>query len=114
MQLSKSEYMMFLKHPAWLWLKKHDKSKLPEPDDNLQAIFDAGVEFEQYANKRFPDGVDIGFNDFSEYRSMPGRTMQAVDSNAKTIFQGRFEGDNITCICDVVDRVEKNTFDLYE
>ncbi len=105
---------MFLKHPAWLWLKKHDKSKLPEPDDNLQAIFDAGVEFEQYANKRFPDGVDIGFNDFSEYRSMPGRTMQAVDSNAKTIFQGRFEGDNITCICDVVDRVEKNTFDLYE
>ncbi len=114
MQLSKSEYMMFLKHPAWLWLKKHDKSKLPEPDDNLQAIFDAGVEFEQYANKRFPDGVDIGFNDFSEYRSMPGRTMQAVDSNTKTIFQGRFEGDNITCICDVVDRVEKNTFDLYE
>ena len=105
---------MFLKHPAWLWLKKHDKSKLPEPDDNLQAIFDAGVEFEQYANKRFTDRVDIGFSDFSEYRSMPGRTMQAVDSNAKTIFQGRFEGDDITCICDVVDRVEKNTFDLYE
>lgn len=22
MQLSKSEYMLFLKHPAWLWLKK--------------------------------------------------------------------------------------------
>jgi len=114
MQLSKSEYMMFLKHPAWLWLKKHDKSKLPEPDDNLQAIFDAGVNFEQYANKRFSDGVNIGFNDYGEYLSMPERTKQALDNNTKTLFQGRFEADNITCICDIVDRVEKNTFDLYE
>ena len=114
MQLSKSEYMMFLKHPAWLWLKKHDKSKLPKPDDNLQAIFDAGIEFEQYANKRFSEGVYISFNSYDEYLSMPERTKQALDGNVKTIFQGRFEEDNITCICDVVDRVEGNTFDLYE
>ena len=40
---------MFLKHPAWLWLKRHDKKKLPEPDANLQAMFDAGNLFEEYA-----------------------------------------------------------------
>ncbi|MCP6718985.1 MAG: DUF2779 domain-containing protein [Patescibacteria group bacterium] len=114
MQLSKSEYMMFLRHPAWLWLKKHDKSKLPEPDDNLQAIFDAGIEFEKYANQRFSDGVYISFNNYNEYLSMPERTKKALDNNAKTIFQARFEANNITCICDVVDRVEENTFDLYE
>ena len=45
--LSKSEYLMFLKHPAWLWLKKHDKSKLPVPDEQLQAMFDAGHLFEE-------------------------------------------------------------------
>ncbi len=114
MQLSKSEYMMFLRHPAWLWLKKHDKSKLPEPDENLQAIFDAGIEFEQYANQRFSDGVYISFNNYNEYLSMPERTKQALDNDVKTIFQARFEADNITCICDVIDRVDKNIFDLYE
>jgi len=51
MQLSKSDYMMFLRHPAWLWLKKNDKDKLPKVDENLQAIFDTGHEFEQYAEK---------------------------------------------------------------
>lgn len=114
MQLSKSEYMMFLRHPAWLWLKKHDKSKLPAPDANLQAIFDAGIEFEKYANKRFPNGVKIGFDSYSEYLSMPLRTKKALDDGANTIFQGRFEADNLTFICDVLDRVGDNTFDLYE
>ena len=114
MQLSKSEYMMFLKHPAWLWLKKHDKEKLPEPDANLQAIFDAGHEFEQYAEKRFPNGITLGFNNYNEYLSLPERTKKALEDGTKTIFQGRFEADGITCICDIVDQVEDNTIDLYE
>lgn len=49
MLLSKSDYTTYLKHPAWLWLKKHDKTKLPLIDDNTQAIFDAGNLFETYA-----------------------------------------------------------------
>ena len=57
MELSKSDYIMFLKHPAWMWLKKHDKSKLPPIDTNTQAMFDAGHAFEVYAEARFPDGV---------------------------------------------------------
>ncbi len=114
MQLSKSEYMMFLKHPAWLWLKKHDKTKLPKPDANLQAIFDAGHEFEKYAEERFSDGVQVGFDSYQEYLSMPQRTKQVLDDGTKAIFQGRFEADNITCICDVIERVGDSEFDLYE
>ena len=114
MQLSKTEYIMFLKHPAWLWLKKHDKSKLPEPDENLQAIFDSGKEFEQYAEKRFPDGAQVGFDSFKDYMSMPKRTKQVLDSGTKVIFQGRFEANSITCICDVIERTEEGEFNLYE
>lgn len=44
--LSKSEYILFLRHPAWLWLKNFDKAKLTPVDDNLQAMFDAGHELE--------------------------------------------------------------------
>lgn len=39
--ISKSDYMLFLKHPAWIWVKKHDPKKIPPVDENTQAMFDA-------------------------------------------------------------------------
>ena len=114
MQISKSEYMMFLRQPAWLWLKKHDKDKLPPVDDNTQAIFDAGHMFESYAEQLFPGGVSLGFNNYNEYLSLPERTTKALDDGAKTIFQGRFEHDQLTFICDVIDVVSEKEIDLYE
>jgi len=105
---------MFLKHPAWLWLKKHDKSKLPPPDDNLQATLDEGKGFEKYAQKKFPKGIDLGFENYNEYLSLPERTRKALKDGAETIFQARFETDTLTCICDVLDIVGEDTFDLYE
>ncbi len=116
--LSKSEYIMYLKHPAWLWLKRHDKKMLPEVDDNLQARFDAGNLFEEYAEKHFTDVVRVGFNNYQEYLSMPERTQKALRAGAKALSQGRFEakfaGEQITCIVDIVELVGDKTFDLYE
>ena len=115
MQLSKTEYMMFLKHPAWLWLKKHDKGKLPPVDDALQAMFDDGHEFEKYAEQLFPDAVTVGFSfEENNYRTMPVRTKEVVESGAKIILQGRLEAGEITCIFDVIERVGENEYDLYE
>lgn len=114
MTLSKSDYILFLKQPAWLWLKKHDKAKLPEIDPATQAMFDSGHLFESYAEQLFPSTVKLGFSDYSEYVSLPKRTFDALNKGAKTIIQGRFEVENITCIIDVLDRVEGNVFDLYE
>lgn len=115
MQLSKSEFLMYLKHPVLLWLKKNDKSKLPPIDDNLQAIFDAGSYFESFANPIFGEGTTIGWSmKENNYSSMPARTKKAIEQGAKTLFQARFETPSITCICDVVIKVDENTFDLYE
>jgi len=114
MQISKSDYLMFLKHPAWLWLKKHSPEKLPPVTDDIQAIFDAGFLFESYAEQLFPDATRLGFDNFDEYRTLTARTKEAVDSGAKTIIQGRFEAGNITCICDVLVRGDDGSFDLYE
>lgn len=116
MIFSKSDYMLFLRHPAWLWLKKFEKSKLPPIDDDTQAIFDASHEFESYAEKLYQDAVKIGFdiNNFETYKSMPSRTKAALDEGVTTILQGRFEVDGNTCIVDVLDRVKKDTFDLIE
>lgn len=114
MQLSKSEYMMFLKQPAWLWLKKNDPKKLPPVDENTQALFDAGHQFEPYAESLFPEGATLGFSDYSEYLSLPQRTQDAIKSGTRVLFQPRFEWQDFTCICDIVSFVGDNEVDLYE
>src|SRR3989344_3425798 len=131
MVISKSEFMMFLKHPAWLWLKKHDKSKLPVPDEELQARFDEGTLFEEYAEKLFHDAVKLGYKTdgvFSgtKYYALPLDTKKLLEKNTRVILQGRLEVDlpampahagqagNITSIFDVLERAGDNTYNLYE
>ena len=114
MMLSKSDYMMFLKQPAWLWLKKNDPKKLPPVDENTQALFDAGHQFEPYAESLFPEGATLGFSDYSEYLSLPNRTKDAINSGTQVLFQPRFEWQDFTCICDIVSIVGDNEVDLYE
>lgn len=113
-QISKSDYMLFLRQPAWLWLKKNDPTKLPPVDAATQAMFDAGHAFEPYVESLFPEGVTLGFSDFDEYRSLPLRTQQTFESGAQVVFQPRFEWNGFTCISDIVSVVEGKTVDLYE
>ena len=106
--------MLFLSHPAWLWLKKHDKDRLPQVDENTQATFDAGNLFESYAEKQFPDGIRLGFSDYKSYLALPEQTMEALLGGAKTIFQARFNAGQLTCISDVIQIVGDKELDLYE
>lgn len=112
--LSKSDFMLFLKHPAWLWVKKNDPMKIPPVDENTQAMFDAGHQFEPYAESLFPGGTPLGFSNYDEYRSLPKRTQEAIDNGNHVLFQPRFEWNNFTCICDIVSFVGNNQVDLYE
>ena len=107
--ISKSDYMLFLRQPAWLWLKKNDPSKLPPVDAATQAMFDAGHAFEPYVESLFPEGVTLGFTDFDEYRSLPLRTQQAFESGAQVVFKPRFEWNGFACISDVISVVEDKT-----
>lgn len=112
--ISKSDYMLFLKHPAWLWIKKNEKYKLPSIGDNLQAMFDAGHMFEQYAEASYPGGITLGFNDFDEYMSLPRRTEAAISAGEKVLFQARFEQGGFTFIGDIISIVDERTVDLVE
>ena len=112
--MTKSDYLLYLKHPCWLWLKKNNPKKLPAPNDNLQAIFEAGYLFESYAEKLFPNGLKLNWRGFEEYLNLPQRTKETILSGAKTIFQGRFETGEITCIVDVIDFKDEKILNLYE
>jgi len=113
-QLSKSDFMLFLKHPAWLWLKKYDKSKLPPVDAATQERFDAGNDFEDSVEELFPDATVLGFSNYPEYMSLPKRTQEALSEGAKTIFQGRFESGSLTCIVDVLTKSIEGKPELLE
>ena len=114
MQISKTEYMMFLKHPAWIWIKKNDPKKIPPFDENTQAILDAGHRFEPYAESLFPEGASLGFDSYEDYLSLPQRTQDAIKRGDQVLFQPRFEWENFTCICDIVSFVGEKEVDLYE
>ena len=104
MQISKSDYMLFLRHPAWLWLKKHAKHLLPPVDSALQARFDEGHAFEPYAEELFSGLVRLGFSDFASYQALTAHTNATWQSGAQAVAQGRYEDGPITCISDIVSR----------
>ena len=103
-----------MRHPGWLWLKRYDKDKIPPFSAYQLYIFSQGSKFEKYPESRFPDGVRIGFEDFSEYNTMPQRTADAIGSGSKVLFQGAFKADDLICITDVVKFVDGETLDIYE
>lgn len=105
---------MFLKHPGMLWLKKHDKSKLPIVTENLQALFDEGNTFEEYANKLFENSFRVGFTSYQSYLTMPARTEYALSLDQDYILQGRIESGNTTCIFDTLQKIGTNEYNLFE
>ncbi|HEX7259713.1 MAG TPA: DUF2779 domain-containing protein [Candidatus Saccharimonadia bacterium] len=111
--LTKSNYLHFLIHPAYFWLEKHDKEKLPPFDDAAQAIMDAGNEIEEYARERFPLG-----------QLVPGGLFDQIDESTKllkhaaageTLFQAAVLTDQKWYArCDVVIKNNGGSWDIYE
>ena len=58
--------MLFLKHPAWLWIKKNAKNLMPPIDEALQARFDDGNAFEPFVEGLFQNLVRLGFDSYSD------------------------------------------------
>ena len=77
-------------------------------------MFDAGHAFEWYVEQLFPEAVKLGFDGYAEYLSLPNRTQGALQGGAKTILQGGFAADGLTCIVDVLTESAQGVFDLVE
>jgi hypothetical protein len=108
--------MNYLRHPAWLWLEKHDKDKIQKSDDNTQAMFANGTQFEHYAEIQFEGATRMHWDktDYDSYLTVGPRTKEAIERGSKVILQAKFETDELACICDVVRIVDGHTVDLIE
>lgn len=110
--------MLFLRHPAWLWLKKYDPEKLAAAGEAKQAAMEEGNRFEAYANQLFPGAVFMGYDSSGlsphDYVSVLPRTRDALAQQPAAILQGRVEVNGMTCIFDVLERTAENEYDLIE
>lgn len=79
--ISKTDYITYLKHPAWLWLRKHNPDFLPTPDDNSQAIIDEGREFEKLAEQIVPEAIHLDRNNYADMQEWADETKALLEQN---------------------------------
>lgn len=104
--ISKSDYITFLKHPAWLWLKKNNPNFLPKPDENTQLIIDEGRLFESSAEKVFEGAIHLDRSDYADIKEWATETKHLIDQGVDTILQAAFVHDDYLCIADALSSTE--------
>jgi hypothetical protein len=110
--LTKSDYLKYLVHPAYLWLAKHDKDKLPKPSENDLARFADGNEVEGYARKLWPEAILIDPPEFFDGPDVTNATM--AQPAITSIFQACvLTDDKLYAAADVIIRTPEG-WDLYE
>jgi hypothetical protein len=109
--LTKSDYLKYLIHPAYLWLQKYDKDKLPPFDEATQAIVDAGNEIEGYARGLFEEGVMVQ----SLFQDSVRETEKYVKEDKPVIFQAAVLTERrLYAKADVLTRNADGSWDLHE
>lgn len=102
--ISKTDYITYLKHPAWLWLRKHDPDFLDAPDENSQAIIDEGREFEKLAEQIFPEAIHLDRNNYADIQEWADETKALLARDVDTILQAAFIYDGFLCIADAITK----------
>ncbi len=102
--ISKTDYITYLKHPAWLWLRKHDPEFLPTPDENSQAIIEEGREFEKLAEQIFPEAIRLDGNNYADMQEWADETKALLEQDVETILQAAFLYDGFLCIADAITK----------
>ena len=112
-QLTKSLFTAGNQCHKLLWWRVHEPLAVElQPGVVLQDRFDQGNHVGALARDRFPGGVFMGFSGSERSglsrdereRERIGRTRQAIDDGAMTIFEGSFFADNTSVMCDVLLR----------
>jgi hypothetical protein len=113
MYLTKSDYITYLKHPAWLWLKKYNPDLLPTLDENSQAVIDGGIQFEHFAEKIFENAIKVESKEYGDFEARALETKRLIDQKTEVILQGVFINDEYLCIADAL-RLTDSGYELIE
>jgi len=108
--LTKSNYLLGLQCPKFLWITKHAKERIPEPDKIAQAKFKAGDIIGVFATKVFEGGIDLSGMEFQENLD---KTKESLELR-KPIFEASVLVDNLFSRADVLLPVGIDEWDIIE
>lgn len=111
-RLSKSQFIRGLQCPRSLWLYKYKPELRQEPDEPLQAIFDAGHEVGKLAQELFPGGETISYA-HSQLHENVKKTAELIQSDAETIYEATFLYDDVLVMVDILHK-GPHGWELYE
>jgi uncharacterized protein DUF2779 len=110
--LSKSLFIRGLQCHKSLYLHKYNPELKDEVSEELEARFQTGINVGIYAQKLFPDGEEILWNDNSLSNQIK-RTKIEIENGTKVIYEAAFSYDNVFVKVDIL-RKTKNGWEIYE
>jgi hypothetical protein len=110
--LSKSRFIRGLQCHKSLWLYQYKPELRTLPDEALQAIFDAGTDVGLLAQKLFPGGIAIDFED-SSFPEKIEKTKALMERGVKTIYEATFQYDGVLVMVDILHK-GKHGWEVYE
>ncbi len=110
--LTKSRFMAGLDCHKRLWLSFH--APLPYTDPEPGSIQAIGTEVGILAHQLFPGGILVDQKPWEHQEAIERTQYLMSDVNVPAIFEGSFEYDGVRVRCDVIERLPKNKWRLYE
>jgi hypothetical protein len=110
--LSKSLFIRGLQCHKSLYLHKYHPDLKDEISEEQKTLFQSGVNVGIYAQKLFPGGVEILFDNVSLSKQIK-RTMIEIENGAKVIYEAAFSYDNVFVKVDIL-RKSRGKWEIYE
>jgi hypothetical protein len=99
--LTKSDYLLGLQCPKFLWIKKNDKERIPEPTELEQKKFDVGTRVGKLATEWYSNGISLADEDFKDNLE---KTKDAIKKKVP-VFEAGFISDNLYSRADILNPV---------
>ncbi len=109
MPITKTELLRLAACKNWFWLSIHEPESLSS-DDGGKALVAEGIGFEEFARKRFPQGILL--KSFGE--PAVAKTKELLAAGKTCLFQATALHDDFLVKADVLEQNDDETFNLYE
>ena len=108
--LTKSNYLLGLQCPKYLWITKNDKERIPKPGKEAEAKFRIGTLIGVLATKIFSEGIDLSGLEFEENID---KTKESLELR-RPIFEAGILTDNLFSRADILLPVGEDEWDIIE
>jgi len=111
--ISKSAFIRGLQCHKSLYLKKHHPNLEDPISEAQQAVFDGGTNVGIFAQKLFPDGIDLGDYIPSNFLKAFSETNRLLNEENTIIYEAGFKYENLLCFMDILTK-EGEKYKAYE